>query len=123
MIMPQGGQDGVRTPVVLVVDADFQIRDLLGRILEEGGAVVVLAQNGREARDILAKRAVRLAYIALVLPDDDGEQIADVAAALGASVVLMSGHPDAIQRNVSGKYQFLQKPFRIKDIIRLARGE
>jgi DNA-binding NtrC family response regulator len=105
------------------VDADFPIRDLLGRILEEAGAVVVCAKSGREARDILAKRAVQLAYIAVVLPDDDGEEVADVAGGLGAKVVLMSGHPNAIRRNISDKYLFLQKPFRMTDVVRLARGD
>ena len=106
-------------PCVLVVDPNYQVRDFLRDCLEDAGLAVRVAERGAEARSILAAMRVDLAFVEVVLADEDGISLADDAAALGTKVILMSGHPNGIGRAMAPTYPFLQKPFRLKDALRL----
>jgi DNA-binding NtrC family response regulator len=111
-----GSAEGGRRPCVLVVEPDFQIRDMLIEALEGAEVDIVAVQGGRAARGVLDTRPVDFALIELVLPDDDGEQVAEAARGKGARVAVTSGHPDAIRRSAEQTWLFLQKPFGMHEV-------
>lgn len=111
-----------RRPCVLVVEPDFQIRDMLAEALADS-ADVIAVRGGEEARAILDSGSVDVALIELLLPDDDGKSVAELAHSKGCRVVVTSGHPDAIRRAAEESWLFLQKPFGTHEVRRLILGE
>jgi len=105
---------------VLVVDREVAICDLVKSILEDTGIRVSCAASARDARAILRRRRrFDLAFVDVVLPDAPGEELADDFMARGTAVVLISGHPEGIRRGPASRYTFLQKPFRVIDLLRV----
>src|SRR6266849_5447721 len=85
------------------------------------GVTVTCAGGGAAARALLLRhRRFHLAFVAVILPDETGEALAAELAARGVPVVLMSGHPEGIRRGPTSGFPFLRKPFRPKDLLRLA---
>jgi CheY-like chemotaxis protein len=65
------------SPTVLLVEDDDSIREIVGEVLASRGYEVWQARNGREALDVLRKRAgtpPRLILLDLMMPDMDGRQ-------------------------------------------------
>lgn len=108
-----------RPPRVLVVDPDFQIREMLQSSLEDLGLEVVSAANAAEGRLQLSAGRCDLAFIAVMLADEPGEALAELAAGGGAAVIMMSGHPDGIRRGRATGHDFLAKPFGLKQVLSL----
>lgn len=119
MSIAPNSREQPRQPSVLVVDPNYHVRDFLRDCLEDVGLAVRIAERGAEARSILAAARVDLAFVEVMLADEDGISLADHAMALGTKVILMSGHPSVIGRDIPASYAFLQKPFRLKDALRL----
>ena len=105
---------------VLVVDGEPAICNLIQSVLADIGVQTFCAADAAEARRLLRRRRFALAFIAVVLRDEPGERLADDIAARGTSVVLMSGHPAGAERAEATRHPFLQKPFRVADLLRLA---
>ena len=106
---------------VLVVDREEAICQLIQTVLEDVSFAVSCAATAAEARKLLRRRRrFAIAFIAVLLPDGEGEALAADAAACATAVVLMSGHPDGIERGRASGFPFLAKPFRAKDILRFA---
>jgi CheY-like chemotaxis protein/HPt (histidine-containing phosphotransfer) domain-containing protein len=65
------------TPTLLLVEDDDSIREIVGEVLSSRGYEVLSARNGREALEVLRKRAAtppRLILLDLMMPDMDGRQ-------------------------------------------------
>ena len=114
---PAPAVEQARPATVLVVDDEEIIRSLMKRTLEEAGYEVLLARNGREALDSLARHrgAVDLVLSDLVMPIMGGRELANRLAAeyAGLPVVWMSGHPKdmaPVSSAARGGGLFLQKP-------------
>jgi PAS domain S-box-containing protein len=60
---------------VLIVDDDSFTRERLGRMVEEGGWGVALAENGREALDRIPEVRPELILLDLVMPELDGFEV------------------------------------------------
>jgi CheY-like chemotaxis protein len=110
---PAPATDDARPATVLVVDD----RALMKRSLEEVGYEVLLARNGREALDSLARHsgAVDVVLSDLVMPVMGGRELANRLKAdyPGLPVIWMSGHPKdsaPVSSDASGAGLFLQKP-------------
>ena len=109
-------EEEARPATVLVVDDEDIIRALMKRALEEVGYEVLLARNGREALDSLARHSgVHVVLSDLVMPVMGGRELANRLKAEypGLPVVWMSGHPkDAapVSSDAAGAGLFLQKP-------------
>ena len=105
----------------LVVDREEAICQFVRAVLEDIGVDVTCAAGGAAARTLLRRRRrFHLALIAVILPDEAGEALAAELAARAVPVVLISGHPDGIRRGPASGFPFLRKPFRAKDLLRLA---
>ncbi len=110
---------------VLVVDDDAGIRDLLEGLLEEEGYNVAAARNGREALELLKKRAElgpHVILLDLMMPILDGYAFME---ALEANAQLRDSHAlvvmSAAQRLSDGHFNLasalLPKPFAIDDVL------
>lgn len=110
---------------VLIVDDDTGIRDLLEGLLEEEGYNVAAARNGREALELLRKRAdlgPHVILLDLMMPVLDGYAVMETLAANpqlrdSHALVVMS----AAQRLSEGHFDLadalLPKPFAIDDVL------
>jgi two-component system, OmpR family, response regulator len=106
---------------VLVVDDQPDLREMVLLALEENGYAVTLANDGSSMRHALAVRAIDLAIVDAVLPDAAGSDLIEVARRHRAKVILMSGHPEQIERFADGSVPFLAKPFRIDELLACVR--
>jgi CheY-like chemotaxis protein len=105
----------------LVVDREEAICQFIRAVLEDIGVDVTCAAGAAAARALLRRRRrFHLAFIAVILPDEAGEALAAEFAARAVPVVLISGHPEGIQRGPTSGFPFLRKPFRPKELLRLA---
>jgi CheY-like chemotaxis protein len=78
---------------VLIVDDDPGVRTLLRVLLEDAGYQTIEAENGRAAIDILRERAIDLALLDLVMPEQEGlETIPMIKTGFPATkIIAMSG--------------------------------
>ncbi len=112
---------------VLVVDEDARLRDALGVGLYRQGFVPLLAASGEEALDLMggasAPVLVVLEYRLAGLPSWEllSRFRADVRWAQ-ARVLLVSAVPRAYLPLGLAFDAFLQKPFEVSALLRLARG-
>ncbi|HEY2904208.1 MAG TPA: response regulator [Polyangia bacterium] len=110
---------------VLLVEDDFEIRDILQDLLEAEGYDVVPAGNGRQALQFLAEnrsRGPRLVILDLMMPFIDGKQVLEVMqrdhALAGIPVIVIS----AIARETpAGARAFLRKPLALDKLFETVR--
>ena len=57
---------------ILVVDDEFEIRDMLGRFLTEQGYEAILASNGEEAMELAEKENPAAILLDIKMPGTDG---------------------------------------------------
>jgi CheY-like chemotaxis protein len=115
---------GVRT--VLIVEDDYDIRQVLTEILEEEGYAVLGAANGLEALELLHKRAdiPKLILLDLMMPVMSGwqfvaEQRADSRLA-NIPIVVVSADGNLQQKATSLKADgYLRKPIEIDAVLQV----
>ncbi len=101
-----------KTPDILLVDDDENLRNAAEKVLRSEGYRVATARNGQEA---LEQLPVRLIIADLVLPDLDGLTLLKRARELCADVevVMITGHGSvekAVEAMKLGAYDFIEKP-------------
>jgi len=113
-----------RRHTVLVVEDDLTVRAGIRRLLEEEGYVVLEAENGAAALQIMegpAAESISLVLTDLRMPVMDGRQLAAALARRRPSmpIVFMSGFTAQLMdlRLVSPHLAFLAKPFRNDDLL------
>ncbi|MCC6677085.1 MAG: PAS domain S-box protein [Phycisphaerales bacterium] len=115
---------------VLVVDDEPLVLNLVGQALETAGFRVMKASSGPEAIGMLEGEAgpgVDGVLLDLTMPEMDGEAVLRRMREMrpGLPVVLMSGYSEGdVLNRLAGveTKSFLQKPFKIEDLIATARG-
>jgi CheY-like chemotaxis protein len=106
-------------PLILVVEDDAGLRLLIDLFLQEDGYRVVTANDGGIGAEILRTGRVDLLITDLVMPVQDGHQLAELARTLKVPAILVSGHPDALERVGDTDFPRLDKPFRLEELARL----
>lgn len=111
---------------VLVVEDEFGIAELMDAVLADEGHRVLLAVNGRQGLEVLAKERPDLVFLDYMMPVMDGAAMLSGMAGNpsldGIPVVLMSSIPEAtVAERCSGYARFLRKPFRIADVVMLTK--
>jgi DNA-binding NtrC family response regulator len=112
--MKEVGGNGRRT--VLLVDDEHRARSMYGSLLEEDGRPVLLAGDGREARETLEKEGgIGLVILDLRLPDvKELELFRWIRRQLPAlPVVILTGYASvetAVQALREGAFHYLTKP-------------
>ena len=122
-----------RSPHLLIVDDDREIRDLVSRFLVKHGYRVDTAADGREMDRLLAAGRFDLLVLDLMLPGEDGLSLCRrLRAESGLPIILLTALGEETDRIVGlemGADDYLGKPFnprellaRIKAVLRRADG-
>ena len=116
---------------VLVVDDEFEIRDLLSKFLTEEGYEVILASNGEEALELAERENPQVILLDILMPGFSGiETCRRLKAAektrfipVIMATALWDTHAEAVE---AGAEDFVTKPFpleelsfRVKSILRV----
>jgi two-component system OmpR family response regulator len=121
------------TDHVLIVDDDAEIRSLLGTYLERNGYRASVAADGPAMWKVLARNAVDLIVLDLMLPGDDGLTLCrKLRAESDTPVIMLTARGEETDRIVGlemGADDYLAKPFsprellaRIKSVLRRYRS-
>jgi len=112
---------------ILVVDDDARVRQMLIRYFEGEGYRVSAAADGPAMRDCLAKAAVDIILLDLVLPGgEDGLALArDIRSRSNIPIIMLTGRDDVIDRIVGlevGADDYIAKPFHLREVLARVRS-
>ena len=111
---------------VLVVDDELSMREFLEIMLLNEGYSVVTAENGGEALKILEKEPVDLIITDIRMNGIDGLQVLKKSKEINPHtiVIMISAYASAetaVQAMKEGAYDYLPKPFKLKEIKKVIR--
>ncbi|KQP73145.1 histidine kinase [Methylobacterium sp. Leaf113] len=122
-------QDGTGTETILIVDDRDDVAELARTILRDFGYTTLMAQNGREALEVLdAGGPIDLLFTDLIMPGGmNGIALGREAKRRrpDLKVLLTTGYAEAsLERTDAGGSEFdlLNKPYRRTDLIRRVRA-
>jgi CheY-like chemotaxis protein len=107
---------------ILVVDDEPLIRDVLVTVLRDEGYVVVTADDGLAALELVQQQAPALVLMDVMMPRMDGRMafraMRDHAPGNGLPIVLMSAmaEPADLDSEIAA---FLRKPVDLEDLLAL----
>jgi DNA-binding NtrC family response regulator len=110
-------------PRALLVDDDTSSLAPLAELIQSEGFSTVTATTLSQARTLLEDAVFDVVLTDLILPDGSGLELMESAAAMGAQVVLITGHASvetAVQALRRGATDYLTKPLdvpRLKSIL------
>lgn len=108
---------------ILVVDDESSFRSMLSTVLADAGFEVLAAASGREALEIILRRAIDLAVLDLVMPGIDGRELMHRLHEKipGLPVIFLTAHgsiPSAVEAIKEGASDYLTKPLpHIDDLV------
>ena len=107
---------------ILVVDDERVVRDGCHRVLTGKGFDVLMAENGRQAMDILSDELVDVILLDLKMPVMSGEEVLEKTCDLYEEipVIIITGHgtiDTAVGCMKKGAYDFITKPFQIDQFL------
>src|SRR5262245_59667437 len=109
-----------RTPHILVVDDDKEIRALLSKFLTKNGLRVSVAADGREMRRVLEEAKIDLIVLDVMLPGDSGLTLCGQLRATTTIPILMltavAEETDRIIGLEMGADDYLPKPFNPREL-------
>jgi two-component system nitrogen regulation response regulator NtrX len=113
-------------PVVLVVDDEEGIRESLSGIFEDEGCIIVTANSGEEALNLLKEQNPDLVLLDIWLPGIDGIKTLEKIKALKPDipVIMISGHGNielAVKATRFGAYDFLEKPLSLDRVLLVSK--
>jgi signal transduction histidine kinase/FixJ family two-component response regulator len=112
----------IEKPTILVVDDEKPIRDGCERLLSSRGYLVVTAEDGRKALEILEKTPVNIMLLDLKMPGTSGEEVLEIVRAEHPHipVIIITGHgtlDTAVECMKRGAYDFVAKPFQVDQFL------
>jgi len=106
---------------LLVVDDDAELRELTAAYLVQQGYEVVTAEDAISMDEQLAKQAIDLVVLDLMLPGEDGLSIAKrLKAGTNMPIIMVSAQGEDIDRIVGleiGADDYLAKPFNPRELL------
>jgi DNA-binding response OmpR family regulator len=123
-LLDETAVDGIRMlgTHILLVDDEQELLDLLTEVLSENGYLVDTAVKVEEAIRLLDNNGYALVISDWLLPDGDGLFVADIAAALGAKTILVSGHLSEMRGGRADAHETMMKPFKLDEFLYAVRG-
>lgn len=123
-----------KTPHILVVDDDREIRSLVAQLLRKHGFRVTDAADGREMMQVLEDGRFDLVVLDLMLPGEDGLTLCRrVRGTSSLPIIMLTAMGEETDRIVGlemGADDYLPKPFnprellaRIRAVLRRSGGE
>jgi two-component system OmpR family response regulator len=111
---------------ILVVDDQQEICELVREYLTGEGFRVSTANNGGGMREALAREAVDLVILDLVLPGEDGLQLArELRSQSEIGIVMLTGRGETVDRIIGlemGADDYLSKPFHMRELLARVRS-
>ncbi|MGO4111571.1 response regulator transcription factor [Paenibacillus sp. YAF4_2] len=111
----------MKTIQILIVDDDLEIAQLIKIYLTNEGYQVLIANNGREALDVIAKESIQLIILDVMMPEMDGlEVVRAVRAEHGVPILMLSAKAedmDKIMGLTTGADDYMVKPFNALELI------
>ncbi|KWV57222.1 two-component system response regulator [Rhizobium altiplani] len=105
---------------ILVVDDDPHIRKMLQRYFEHEGYKVTCVATGREMRLVQSARPFDIVLLDLVLPDQDGIDLArELRSGSNVPIMILTGRDDVVDRVVGlevGADDYIVKPFHLREV-------
>lgn len=114
----------VKKPRILIVDDEPVIRDILTEFLTLEGYDIDTAKDGLEAREKILSGKYNVVLSDLKMPNLDGMQLLQFIndRQLPIVPIIMTGYgtiETAIEAMKAGAYDYILKPFKMEDIIRI----
>jgi two-component system, OmpR family, response regulator len=111
---------------VLIVDDEPRIRNVLRRYLLEEGFRVSDAGNGTGMRTVLARDAIDLVLLDLMMPGEDGLSLArQIRQQSDIPIIMLTGKGDLIDRVAgleTGADDYISKPFEFREVLARIRS-
>ena len=107
---------------LLIVDDDWQVREVLHEIFLSAGYNCLLAQDGREGLEVFRTARPPLMVTDLKMPNMDGIALLQAVRAVDsdAAVIVLTGAADvktAIDSLKLGAYDFIMKPVNVDELV------
>ena len=111
---------------ILVVDDDFEIRELLQEYLSKAGYDVTTAQNGQEMKAKLAVQYPDLILLDIMLPGDDGFTLCKyVRQDSSVPIIMLTAVSDVTDQIIGlelGADDYIAKPFSPRQLVARIRA-
>lgn len=116
-----------QNPHIVILDDDFEIRNLLGKYLTAQEFRVSLASDLKTFRRVVAKSAINLAVVDVMLPDGSGlEMCRDMRAQKSnLPIILLTALTEEVDRIIGlefGADDYLGKPFNPRELVARIRA-
>ena len=107
-----------KKPRILIVDDEPALLNVVGRMVERLGFTAITTLNGKDALRLIEQDDFDLLLLDVVLRDITIVELVHRINAIRPNrrIILMSGHFQQLEINISGKTPFLQKPFTIQEL-------
>jgi two-component system OmpR family response regulator len=113
--------DNLTGKKILIVDDDHDIRDLLGKFLQQHGFNTLLAQDGIEMFDRLLQNPVDLIILDIMMPGDDGLTLCrKLRSESSIPIIMLTAIGEEIDRIVGlemGADDYISKPFNPRELL------
>ena len=117
---------GMRMSHIAIVDDDAVLRRRLRVYLEKEGFEVTDVGDGAALRGLVAKRAVDLVILDLVMPGEDGLSLTRfLRERSGVGILILTGKGEALDRVIGlemGADDYLAKPFDLRELLARVRS-
>lgn len=106
---------------VLIVDDEAQIREVLSRYLEAEGFAVLQANDGLNALRMVAREAVDLILLDLMLPEMTGQEVcAKIRATSAVPIIMLTARTEEDDKLAGfglGADDYVTKPFSPREVV------
>ncbi|HIN30043.1 TPA: sigma-54-dependent Fis family transcriptional regulator [Candidatus Poribacteria bacterium] len=111
---------------ILIADDDESIRFVLSKALEKEGYLPLPARDGKETIKLLELDPVSAVFLDIFMPDINGLDLIPEILEIqnSVSIVVITAHGDtqtAIESAKQGAYDYITKPFDIKEVAATAK--
>jgi two-component system, OmpR family, response regulator len=103
--------------LILVVEDDDDIRALVADFLEDCEYRVASANERGVGADIMRALCPSLVVADVNLRGGNGDDLAQLARTMDIPILLISGEPKTIERHQGNVVEFMQKPFRLAELL------
>ena len=111
---------------ILVIDDQQEICDVVREYLSDEGFRVSTANNGAGLREAVARDAIDLVILDLVLRGEDGLQLArELRNQSDIGIIMLTGRGETVDRIIGlemGADDYLSKPFHLRELLARVRS-